>query len=143
MVIEIVAGILIGPVLHLAHDDDIVGFVSEVGLTTLMFLAGSEIDVPRVRPVLGRALGNWGVSLVLGLALGIALSGIDGPRSGLIVGLAVTTTALGTLLPILRDRGELQTEFGLAVLAGAAVGELGPLIAITVLLATDTPGARR
>ena len=139
VVIEIVAGIIIGPVLHVAHDDDIVGFVANVGLALLMFLAGSEIDVPRVRPVIGRALGNWGASLALGLALGVALSGIDGPRSGLIVGLAVTTTALGTLLPILRDRGELPTAFGLEVLAGAAVGELGPLVAVAVVLATDRP----
>lgn len=139
VVIEIVAGIIIGPVLHVAHDDDIVGFVANVGLALLMFLAGSEIDVPRVRPVIGRALGNWGTSLILGLALGVALSGIDGPRSGLIVGLAVTTTALGTLLPILRDRGELPTAFGLHVLAGAAVGELGPLVAIAVVLSTDAP----
>jgi Kef-type K+ transport system membrane component KefB len=69
----------------------------------------------------------------------VALSGIDGPRSGLIVGLTVTTTALGTLLPILRDRGEIATPFGTEVMAGAAVGELGPLVAVAVLLTTDRP----
>ena len=139
VVLEIGAGIVVGPVLHWAHQDDIIGFLHDLGLATLMFLAGSELDLPRVRPVLRRALGNWAVSLVLGLALGLALAGVAGPRSGLIIGLTVTTTALGTLLPILRDRGEISTPFGTQVLAGAAVGELLPLVAVAVLLTTDRP----
>ncbi len=140
VVIEITAGILIGPVLHWANDDDIINFLSELGLATLMFLAGLEIDVHRVsgRP-LERAVTSWLVSLALGIALATAIVGLDGPRSALVVGLAITTTALGTLLPILRDGGELRTAFGTDVLAGAAVGELGPLIAIAVLLSTDNP----
>lgn len=139
IVFEIGAGIVIGPVFHWAHEDAIVGFLANVGLATLMFLAGSEIDLPRVRPALRGAVTAWGASLVLGLGLGAALAPIDGPRSGLIVGLTVTTSALGTLLPILRDRGELTTTFGTHVLAGAAVGELGPLLAIAVLLTSDRP----
>ena len=139
VVLEIGAGIIIGPVLHWTHEDDIITFLAQVGLATLMFLAGTEIDVPQVRPVAGRAIGNWGVSLALGLLLGVALSGIDGPRSGLIVGLTVTTSALGTLLPILRDLRLTGTPFGIDVLANAAVGELGPLVAIAVLLTTDRP----
>jgi Kef-type K+ transport system membrane component KefB len=139
VVLEIGGGILVGPVLHWAHDDEIITFLANIGLATLMFLAGTEIDLPRVRPELGRAVATWGVSVALGLGLGVALSGIDGPRSGLIVGLTVTTTALGTLLPILRDRGEIATPFGTEVMAGAAVGELGPLVAVAVLLTTDRP----
>jgi Kef-type K+ transport system membrane component KefB len=140
VVLEIVAGILIGPVFDIASEDAIISFLAALGLTTLMFLAGLEIDMPRIRGgPLQRALGGWVSSLALGLALGFALTPADGARSGLIVGLAVTTTALSTLLPILRDSGELQNDFGTEVLAGAAVGELGPLIAISVLLSTDRP----
>jgi Kef-type K+ transport system membrane component KefB len=140
VVIEIAAGVLIGPALGWAHIDEIIEFLSELGLTTLLFLAGLEIDLPRIRGrPLQRAVTGWGISLVLGVAAGIALSGIDGARSGLIVGLAITTTALGTLLPILRDSGELDTSFGTHVLAGAAVGELGPIIAVAVLLSSDRP----
>ena len=140
VVLEIAGGIVVGPVLTIAHDDEVIGFLSQLGLATLMFLAGLEIDLARVRGrPLQRAVTGWLSSLVLGVALGLALTGIDGPRSGLIVGLAVTTTALGTLLPILRDNGELRTDFGTEVLAGAAVGELGPLVAIALLLSTDRP----
>lgn len=140
VVLEIGAGILVGPVLSWAHDDEIVGFLSDLGLATLMFLAGMEIDLARVRgKPLQQAVTSWLVSLGLGLALGGALAGLDGAHSGMVVGLAVTTTALGTLLPILRDRGELGTSFGTSVIAGAAVGEIGPLVAIALLLSTDRP----
>jgi Kef-type K+ transport system membrane component KefB len=140
VVLEILAGILIGPVLDVASEDDIISFLATLGLTALMFLAGLEIDMPRIRGgPLQRAVGGWAASLALGLGLGFALTGVDGTRSGLIVGLAITTTALSTLLPILRDSGELKNPFGTEVLAGAAVGELGPLIAISILLSTDRP----
>jgi Kef-type K+ transport system membrane component KefB len=140
VVLELVGGILIGPVFDIASEDDIISFLAALGLTTLMFLAGLEIDMPRIRGgPLQRAVGGWVSSLALGLSVGFALTPVDGTRSGLIVGLAITTTALSTLLPILGDSGELQTAFGTEVLAGAAVGELGPLIAISVLLSTDRP----
>ncbi len=140
VVVELVAGIVIGPALGWVKVDDVVEFLSQLGLAMLMFLAGFEIDLPRIAgSPLRRAIGGWGISLVLGVAVGVSLSGVDGPRSGLIVGLALTTTALGTLLPILRDAGSLDSPFGTHVLAGATVGEIGPIVAITLLLGTDRP----
>jgi Kef-type K+ transport system membrane component KefB len=140
VVLEIGLGVVIGPALGWAHVDGVIGFMSDLGLATLMFLAGLEIDLPRIkgRPM-QRALTGYGLSVVLGLLLGVALAPADGARSGLIIGLAITTTALGTLLPILRDNGELNGEFGRHVLAGAVIGELGPVIAISVLLSSDRP----
>ena len=140
VVIEILAGVLIGPALGWAEVDDVIEFLAQLGLALLMFLAGLEIDIARVggRPLQRAAIG-WLASLVIGIALGVSLRSIDGTRSGLIVGMAITTTALGTLLPILRDSGESRTAFGTTVLAGAAVGELGPIVAITILLGSDRP----
>jgi Kef-type K+ transport system membrane component KefB len=140
VVIEIVAGIVVGPALHWVHVDTIIELLSNFGLAALMFLAGLEIDLPRVAgSPLRRAVAGWGISVALGLAVGASLAPLDGTRSGLIVGLAITTTALGTLLPILRDSGELATDFGTHVLAGASVGELGPIVAVSLLLSTDRP----
>lgn len=139
--LEIVLGIVAGPILGWVDVTEVIDFLSQFGLATLMFLAGMEIDLPRVRGrPLNRAVAGWLVSLVLGVAVGVALAPIDGPRSGLIVGLAITTTALGVLLPILRDDGTLDTPFGTSLLAGASVGELGPILAVTVLLGTDSAG---
>jgi Kef-type K+ transport system membrane component KefB len=140
VVIEIMAGVLIGPALGWVKVDDVIDFFSQFGLAFLMFLAGLEIDLTRVRGrPLNRAVAGWAISVVLGVAIGFALTDVDGTRSGLIVGLAITTTALGMLLPILRDSGELQTDFGTHVLAGASIGNFGPIVAVTVLLGTDRP----
>jgi Kef-type K+ transport system membrane component KefB len=140
VVVEIGSGILIGPVLHWAHEDQVITFLSDLGLATLMFLAGLDIDLARIRGgPLRHAVTGWLSSLVLGLVLAAALAGHHGTRAAVVIGLAVTTTALGTLLPILHDNGELRTPFGTQVLAGAAVGELGPLVAIALLLSTDRP----
>jgi len=140
VVIEIAAGVVLGPALHWVHLDDVINVLASFGLAALMFLAGMEIDLPRVagRP-LNMALTGWGISLLLGVGVGAAMIPLDGAHSGLIVGLAITTTALGTLLPILRDAGELGTEFGTHVLAGASVGELGPIVAISLLLSSERP----
>src|SRR6478735_5008548 len=140
VVIEIAAGVVLGPALHWVHLDDVINVLASFGLAALMFLAGMEIDLPRVagRP-LNTALTGWGISLLLGVGVGVAMIPLDGAHSGLIVGLAITTTALGTLLPILRDAGELGTEFGTHVLAGASVGELGPIVAVSLLLSSERP----
>jgi Kef-type K+ transport system membrane component KefB len=140
VVVEIAAGVLIGPALGWAQTDGVIDFLAALGLATLMFLAGLEIDLRRARggPI-RRALLGWGASLTLAILIGTSLSSIDGARSGLLVGLAITTTAFGILLPILRDSGELPTRFGTEVLAGAAVGEIGPIVVIAVFLGTDRP----
>lgn len=82
---------------------------------------------------------GWLSSLVLGLLVGVALTPADGARSGLVVGLAVTTTSLGTLLPMLRDAGELSRPFGAYVLAGSWIGEFGPIVAVALFLTSDRP----
>ena len=61
-------------------------------------------------------------------------------EEAVIIGIALCSTALGTILPILRDAGELRTPFGLAASAIGAVGEFGPLIAISIFLGGREPG---
>ena len=56
------------------------------------------------------------------------------------IGSRLTSTALGTLMPVLRDAGELRTPFGTAIIAIGAVGEFGPLIAISLFLSGTNPG---
>ncbi len=144
VILEILAGILIGPAFGWAQLDDIINFLSSLGLCTLMFLAGLEIDLQRIRGgPLRRALTGWGITFVAALGLGVFVASVDGlpdAQSGLLVGLAVTTTAFGILLPILHDSGELASKFGTEVLAGSAIGEVGPIVAIAVLFGSDAPG---
>ena len=144
VVLEILGGILVGPdVLGLAQDNVIVSAFSELGLVMLMFLAGYEIQVDRIKGApLRSAVVGWATSLVLGLAAGITLVSVARPEdslsAGIMIGLIFTTTALGTVLPILRDSGDLETRFGTFVLSAGAVGEFGPIVAIALLLSGDS-----
>ena len=139
VVVELVLGIVIGPdVLDVAHEGPLVTFLATLGMSFLFFLAGLELDLERVR---GRPLqlasSGLGVSLVLAAIVAGALSaaGVVGPAGP--VGIALMTTAIGTLMPILRDAGELDSPFGTQVLASGAVGEFGPIVLISVFLAGE------
>ena len=139
VVFEIILGILIGPsVLGWVPRSDALDMVSNFGLAFLFFMAGNEIDFATIkgRP-LGRASLGWLISLVVGVALGVLLA--PTPIAGVYIGIALCSTALGTLMPLLRDAGELRTPFGIAVTAVGAVGEFGPLIAIALFLSGRTP----
>jgi Kef-type K+ transport system membrane component KefB len=141
VVFELLLGIAIGPqVLGWADLSPFVTGLSNIGLAFLFFLAGYEIDPERLRGgPLNRAVTGWGISLAGGLAVGGILMLSDVVVSSLLIGLALTTTAVGTLLPMLRDRGILETPFGTQLLAAGAVGEFGPIVAITLLLSGHNP----
>ncbi|MFF3641695.1 cation:proton antiporter [Streptomyces sp. NPDC002564] len=142
VIFEIVLGILIGPdVLGWAHGGDVIDVLSDLGLSMLIFLAGYEIQFDAIRgDTLRRSVWAWVISLVLGMAVALALTGLDLSRS-VIIGTALTSTALGTVLPILRDSGDLQGRFGTVMMAFGAVGEFGPIVAMAVLLSGREPGA--
>lgn len=141
VVIELALGILIGPeVLALAETDEFIEFFSNLGLGMLFFFAGYEIDFDRIRGVPLR-LGAWGwlFSIVISHALALGLYLADVVDSALYVGAAMATTAIGTLIPILRDAGELNTRFGTYLLAAGGAGEFGPILAVTLFLSADNP----
>ncbi|MFT4048685.1 MAG: cation:proton antiporter [Solirubrobacterales bacterium] len=142
VVLELLFGVIIGPqVLKVAHVDDVLNAFSQLGLGFLFFFAGYEIRVQQIR---GEPLkfAGWGWLLSLGLAYSIAavLQETGVVWSGLLTGSALVTTAIGTLIPILRDEGRLTGGFGKNILAIGAVGEFGPVLIVTVLL-TATEGA--
>ncbi|MGF2950133.1 cation:proton antiporter [Microbacterium alcoholitolerans] len=133
VVFELLLGILIGPaVLGWAEPGTILGALSEFGLAMLFFLAGTEIDFRAIgRGPLARASLGWLLSIVLGVGAGFLIAPGDGM---IVIAIALSSTALGTLMPILRDAGEMATPFGRAVTAIGTVGEFLPLIAISIFL---------
>ena len=142
VVIQILLGILIGPsVLALTRTTSVVTALSDLGLTYLMFLAGLELDVTRMREGhMSRAVSAWLGSLVLSLGVGAVLHATGLVLDTVVVGLCLTTTALTTLLPILRDAGVLKSSFGPAVLSVGAIGEFGPILAVALLLTSHDAG---
>src|SRR5919109_1583819 len=142
VVLEVCMGIVVGPdVLGLVEPDAFVQFFANLGLGILFFFAGYEIDFERIRgaPIRLAVIG-WLISLVLAYTLGglLALAGVV--LSLLYTGSAMATTAIGTLIPILSDAGELRTRFGTYLLAAGAMGEFGPILLITLVFSTKSAG---
>ncbi len=139
VVLELFMGILIGPHLLGLELSPFIKFFSDLGLGLLFFFAGYELELRRiVGPPLRLAMAGWGISLVLAYGFGGILQGTGVVVSELYVGTALVTTAMGTLLPILRDAGELRTRLGTFLLAAGAVGEFGPILLVTLMLSAQS-----
>jgi Kef-type K+ transport system membrane component KefB len=136
VVLEIVLGILIGPeVLDIAEADPYIRYLSAFGLAFLFFFAGLEVvekKVPR-RAVL-RGTAGWAVSIGIGLVFGAVLELLGVDAEWWVLGVALATTALGTLVPILSDANLLPTPLGRAVLGTGVAGEFWPIVVISVFL---------
>ena len=142
VVIEIVLGIVIGPeVLDLASVNEFITFLANLGLAFLFFFAGIEVMEHHVPArALRRGTVGWLVSLVIGLALGLALQQAGVDATWWLLAVALSTTALGTLVPILSDSRLLATDLGRAVMGTGVAGEFWPIIFISVFL-TSVYGA--
>ena len=135
VVVFLLGGVIIGPhVLGVAEVSSI-HLLANIGLGFLFLLAGYELDPALLRQRPGElAMLGWVISAVAagGVAAGLTAAGCI--RDYVPVGLALTTTALGTLLPILRDNDMLAGQFGRYIFAAGAVGELFPILIIAVFL---------
>lgn len=143
VVLEVILGMLIGPhMFNLATPDGMIGTLGELGLAFLLFMVGLEIDFDKIRGrALSLAVGGWFLSFLLAILCMFFFNSIGLIETPvMLAAVALSTTAFGILAPILRDRGELNTDFGKYMLATAAVGEFVPLmfISLVVIPAKDT-----
>jgi Kef-type K+ transport system membrane component KefB len=142
-VLMVVAGIVVGPsVLGWARIDAPVEVLSILGLGMLLFLAGLEIDVERLRSPLTRLAGlAFGLSAGLGLLCGFLFwLGGAGTRP-ILLAIILMSTSAGLLLPLLKDAGEAGTEFGQLIMTASALAELVPILLLSLLFsaAATTP----
>ena len=139
-VVLIFAGAVLGPhMLGVIAVDEVTSFLSELGLAFLFLLAGYEIDPRSLTGAQGKAgLAAWAVSFAIGLAIMLAAVRFAGIQTmdAVAVAIALTTTAIGTLMPILKERGLMGAPVGESVLAFGTWGELAPIVAIALLLGT-------
>ena len=136
VVLEVLLGMTIGP-----HGLDFVrfeGFVAVMfvfGMAATLFMAGMELDWERIRGrPLSLAVKGWIFSLLLGFAIIGILHVVPFVKAPLTVALTLVTTSLGVLLPVFRDNGQLETSFGRLFLAAGTIGEVGPIVAMSLLL---------
>ncbi|GGF26356.1 sodium/hydrogen exchanger [Subtercola lobariae] len=133
----LVGGVIIGPeVAHLADPTDISLF-STIGMGFLFLLAGYELDPKIFVERAGKlAIWAWLSTLVLAALVVFGLYAVHIIDSPIVLTIALSTTALGTLIPILKEQGMFATKFGRYIIATGAVGELAPIIAMALFLGT-------
>lgn len=139
VVFEIGLGMLLGPSgLGWITDSPILDALTQIGLAALFFMAGNEIEPSTFRGAPGRrGVAWWSLSAVLALGAGFLLG--PSPEAAALIAVALTGTALGTLMPILRDAGLARTPLGNAIVRAGAIGEFAPLIAVSVFLSGRQP----
>ncbi len=143
-VLEVVIGIVVGPsVLGWVRVDAPVEVLSTLGLGMLLFLAGLEIDVERLRGPLSRLAGlAFGFSAALGIGCGFLFWAVGQASFPVLVGIILMSTSAGLLLPLLKDAGQAGTEFGHLIMTAAALAEIVPILLLSLLFSASakTPG---
>lgn len=142
VVLQILLGIAVGPqVLGWARTDTPVVVLSVVGLAFLLLLAGLEIDFGRIRGrVLRLTAAGFALSFALALGIGFLLGVTGLVKSPLLLGVILSATSLGIILPALKDTGQIDTPFGQVIVAGASLAEVIPIVLLSLLFSRDATG---
>jgi Kef-type K+ transport system membrane component KefB len=142
VVLEIVAGVVLGPsVFGWVEADLVVSVVAVLGLAFLLFLAGLEIDLRRLRgSALRLALLGYVATLLLGLAVGSGVALVDWVRSPALVAIALSATSLGLIVPVLKDARRLDSGLGQAVVAAASVADFAAIVLLSLFFSTSESG---
>jgi len=153
---EIIAGIVVGRsgLGWVQHHDPVLDLLAELGFVFLMFLSGMEIDFSSIgfaSP--GRSRGEkkpWGplplggLSFILTLALsslvGLLLVRMDLVSNPWMIALILSTTSLGVVVPVLKERGLNSGRFGQTLLIAALIADFATMLLITVVVAALSHG---
>src|SRR5256884_9387627 len=139
VVLEIIGGIIIGPsVLGWVHVDLPVQILALFGLAFLLFLAGLEIDVRRLRgTVLRLALLGYVVTLVLGIGIGFGFGAAGWVKQPLLLAIALSATSLGLVVPVLKDAGQVDGEVGQSAIANATIADFAAIVLLSLFFSTS------
>ena len=142
IVLEIVLGIVLGPeVLGWVSIDTPIQVMSLLGLAFLLLLAGLEVEYERFRGrVLRLTVLGYAISFGLALLIGLGLHAGGLVRSPLLVGIALSATSVGIVIPILKDAGQAGTPFGQLVIAGASIAEIAPIVLVSLFFSGEASG---
>ena len=151
---EILAGIVIGQSgFNLVQKTPTLDFLAEFGFTFLMFLSGLEVSFGMLSHSLrdGKkrfhaggpiplAFLNFGFTLLLATAIGFALKHFGMTRNGILMGLILSTTSLGIVVPILKERGMNATPYGQLVLVSSLLSDFATLLLLSLTIGVISHG---
>ncbi len=151
---EIIAGIIIGKSgFNLVHHTPILDFLAEFGFTFLMFLSGLEVSFGalsnslrdgknrfRLTGPVPLALLSFCLTLLLALGAGFLLQRTGMTRNAILMGLILSTTSLGIVVPILKERGMNATPYGQLLLISALVADFATLLLLSITIGIISQG---
>jgi len=140
VVLEIVSGIVIGPaVLGFVEVDVPLQVLALLGLAFLLFLAGLEIDLDRLRGArLRSAAAGFVISLAVALGIGLGLYASGLIQAPLLVAIILSSTSLGIVIPVLADAGQSNTTLGQLIIAGSSIADFGAIILLSLFFSGDS-----
>ncbi len=139
VVVEIVAGIVVGPsVLGLVEVDQVIEVIALIGLGFVLFLAGLEIEFEKLRGQVLRltALG-FALSFAIALVVALGLSAGGLVETPLLVAIILCATSLGVIVPVLKDSGEISSPFGQLIVGAASIADFGAIILLTLFFSGE------
>ena len=148
---EIIAGLLIGPtLLNLVNPSDFLSGMAEIGVILLMFSAGLETDIDKLKKsglkATILACSGVGVPLVLGTLLYMAFYGFAAPGStefikALFIGTILTATSVSITVQVLKELGKISTEVGTTIMSAAIIDDVIGIVVLTAVLGLKDPNA--
>jgi Kef-type K+ transport system membrane component KefB len=140
VVLEIAAGILIGPaVFGLVEVDLPLQVLALLGLAFLLLLAGLEIDLDHLRGArLRSAAAGFVISLAVALGIGLGLYAAGLIEAPLLVAIILSSTSLGIVIPVLTDTGQAGTTLGQLIIAGSSIADFGAIILLSLFFSGDS-----
>ncbi len=151
---EILAGIIIGQSgFNLVQKTPTLDFLAEFGFTFLMFLSGLEVSFGMLQHSLRdgkkrlRAGGpvplavlNFALTLLLATGIGIVLKHFGMTQNAILMGLILSTTSLGIVVPILKERGMNATPYGQLVLVSSLLSDFATLLLLSLTIGVVSHG---
>lgn len=139
VVLEIVAGVVLGPsMLGWVGVDLVVEVLALLGLAFLLFLAGLEIDVHRLRGRLLRlAVLGYLLTLVIGSGFGFGFDLLGWVDDPLLIAVTVSATSLGLVVPVLKDAGQIGGELGQTTIAASSVADFAAVLLLSLLFSAS------
>jgi len=132
----IIAGVILGPLsVGLIQNNETILVLSEIGVAFLLFFAGIEINIKKLKEVGGIAVWGGIVQIALLFAAGFFISiwlGLTG-RMPIYVGLVVAFSSTMVVLKLLADKRELNSLHGRIVIGFLLVQDIVAIIALTIL----------
>ncbi|HZI33072.1 MAG TPA: monovalent cation:proton antiporter family protein [Candidatus Binatia bacterium] len=151
---EIVAGIAVGRNgLNLVHESPVLSFLADFGFIFLMFLSGLEVNLNAFaearagaarRPLWQRPVwlagANFGLTLFLGLLTGLALWRWNMTSNPILMGLILSTTSMGIVMPVLKERELTGKPYGQIMLLSALFSDFLTLLFLGLMISVVRKG---